>query len=201
MCYQTKITKKKEKLEEHFKAKLLDQDDFIPGDVFKAFDFPKTPVITHTDPKQIQLYHWGLVPNWADSTWNRNYTLNARIETLEEKKSFKNIVDNRCLILVNGFYEWQHVNNSNIKYEIGFNDELFALAGLYDTNGGTNTYTIITTQAKGIMRDIHNTKLRMPFAFKGLDNMQAWLHGDDIKPEFNFTSSPDLYKQQTLFGC
>jgi len=200
MCYQTKITKKREKLEEHFKAKLLELDDFIPGDVFKAFDFPKTPVITRTDPKQIQLYQWGLVPNWADSTWNKNYTLNARIETLEEKKSFKNIVDNRCLILVNGFYEWQHVNNSKIKYEIGFNDELFALAGLYDTNGGVNTYTIITTEAKGIMRDIHNTKLRMPYAFKDLDNMQAWLHGDDIKPEFNFTTSPDLYKQQTLFG-
>jgi putative SOS response-associated peptidase YedK len=199
MCYQTKITKKREKLEEYFKAKLLDLDDFVPSDEFKAFDFPKTPVITHADPKQIQLYQWGLVPNWADSNWNRNYTLNARIETLDQKKSFKSITDNRCLVLVNGFYEWQHINNSKIKYEIGFNDELFALAGLYDKNEEINTYTIITTEAKGIMCDIHNTKLRMPFAIKDLSDMHAWLHGDDIKPDFNFTSSPNLYKQQSLF--
>ncbi|HHE64757.1 MAG TPA: hypothetical protein ENL09_01925, partial [Bacteroidetes bacterium] len=70
---------------------------------------------------------------------------------IEEKKSFKNIVDNRCLILVNGFYEWQHVNNSNIKYLLGFNDELFALAGLYDRIRGENTYNIMTTAAKGSM--------------------------------------------------
>jgi putative SOS response-associated peptidase YedK len=199
MCYQTKITKKREKLEEYFQAKLLELDNFVPSDVFKAFDFPKTPVITHADPKQIQLYQWGLIPHWAEKNWNRNYTLNARIETLDQKKSFKSITGNRCLVLVNGFYEWQHVNNSKIKYEIGFNDELFALAGLYDKNEDLNTYTIITTEAKGIMCDIHNTKLRMPFAIKDRGDMHAWLHGDDIKPDFNFTSSPNLYKQQTLF--
>lgn len=42
MCYQTKITKKREKLEEHFNAKLLDLEGFIPKTIFKAFDFPKT---------------------------------------------------------------------------------------------------------------------------------------------------------------
>jgi putative SOS response-associated peptidase YedK len=199
MCYQTKITKKREKLEEHFRAKLLEQDDFIPNSVFKAFDFPKTPIITNENPELIRLYQWGLIPNWADENWNRNFTLNARIETLDQKRSFKNIVDNRCLILVNGFYEWQHVNNSKIKYEIGFNDELFALAGLYNENKTKNTYTVITTEAKGIMRTIHNTKLRMPFALKDKNDMQAWLHGDDIKPIYNFTTIPDLLKQQTLF--
>lgn len=167
--------------------------------MFKAFDFPKTPIITNKDPKLIQLYQWGLIPNWADADWNRNYTLNARIETLDEKRSFKNIVDNRCLILVNGFYEWQHINNSKIKHEIGFNDELFALAGLYDENNNQKTYTVITTEAKGVMQTIHNTKLRMPFALNDQSDMQAWLHGDDIKPVYNFTTIPDLYQQKTLF--
>jgi len=199
MCYQTKITKKKEKLEEHFRAKLLELDDFIPNSVFKAFDFPKTPIITNEDPELIQLYQWGLIPNWADADWNRTYTLNARIETLDEKRSFKNIVDNRCLILINGFYEWQHINNSKIKYEIGFNDELFALAGLYDENNNQKTYTVITTEAKGVMETIHNTKLRMPFALNDQSDMQAWLQGEDIKPVYNFTTTPDLYEQQTLF--
>ena len=199
MCYQTKITKKKEKLEEHFNAKLLDLDEFVPNDEFKAFDFPKTPIITKDDTQLIQLYQWGLIPHWADNTWNRNYTLNARIETLDQKRSFKNIVENRCLIIVNGFYEWQHINNSKIKYEIGFNNELFALAGLYDQNEDMRTYTIITTEARGIMRDIHNTKLRMPFALKEKREMQTWLDGGKIEPVFNFTTIPNLYKQQTLF--
>ncbi len=198
MCYQTKITKKKEKLEEHFNAKLLDLDDFIPNDVFKAFDFPKTPIITNEEPTLIHLYQWGLIPNWADTNWNRNYTLNARIETLDQKRSFKDIVNNRCLIIVNGFYEWQHINNSKIKYEIGFNNELFALAGLYNQNE-ESTYTVVTTEAKGVMRKIHNTKLRMPFALQSKQEMNTWLNGDDLQPNYNFTTFPELYEQQTLF--
>ncbi len=199
MCYQTKITKKREKLEEHFNAKLNDLEDFMPNDIFKAFDFPKTPIITNEEPELIQLYQWGLIPNWAGTNWNRNYTLNARIETLDDKKSFQDIVNNRCLIIVNGFYEWQHINNSKIKYEIGFKDELFALAGLYNQNEETKTYTIITTEAKGIMRKIHNTKLRMPFALQNKNDMNAWLNGDIVLPNYNFTTNPELYEQHTLF--
>ena len=199
MCYQTKITKKREKLEEFFNAKLIDLNDFIPKTIFKAFDFPKTPIITNEKPEQIQLYQWGLIPNWAETDWNRNYTLNARIETLDQKSSFKDIINNRCLILVNGFYEWQHINNSKIKYEIGFQDSLFALAGLYDQNENTKTYTIITTEAKGIMRKIHNTKLRMPFALQSKNEMNSWLNGDPVQPNYNFTTTPELYQQQTLF--
>jgi len=136
---------------------------------------------------------------WADDSWNRNYTLNARIETLDKKPSFKNIVNNRCLIIVNGFYEWQHVGSSKIKYEIGFNNELFALAGLYDHWADTKTYTVVTTEAQGVMKEIHNTKLRMPFALYSQNEMSAWLHGEKVLPRADFTTKPDLYQQQTLF--
>ena len=199
MCYQTKITKKKEELKRQFDAKITGLDQFDPSEVIKAFDFPKTPVITDQDEHEIQLYQWGLIPYWADETWNRNYTLNARIETLEEKPSFKNIVNNRCLILVNGFYEWQHVGGAKIKYEIGFNNETFALAGLYDHWADTKTYTVVTTEAQGVMKEIHNTKLRMPFALHDQDEMSAWLYGDKVSPRFDFTTNPELYQQHTLF--
>ena len=199
MCYQTKITKKKEEIQRQFDARISGLDEFDPSEVIKAFDFPKTPVITDEDPKLIQLYQWGLIPYWADETWNRQYTLNARIETLEKKPSFKNITNNRCLIIVNGFYEWQHVNGNKIKYEIGFNNELFALAGLYDHWADTKTYTVVTTEAQGIMREIHNTKLRMPFALNDQDEMQAWLNGKEVKPRYDFTTNPGLYQQQSLF--
>ena len=199
MCYQTKITKKKEELKRHFDAKITGLDQFDPSEVIKAFDFPKTPVITDQDEHEIQLYQWGLIPYWADASWNRNYTLNARIETLKEKPSFKNIVNNRCLILVNGFYEWQHVGKTKIKYEIGFDNELFALAGLYDHWADTKTYTVVTTEAQGVMKEIHNTKLRMPFALYNQNEMRAWLHGEKVLPRADFTTKPGLYQQQTLF--
>lgn len=199
MCYQTKITKKKEELERHFDAKITGLDQFDPSEVIKAFDFPKTPVITDQDEHEIKLYQWGLIPYWADASWNRNYTLNARIETLDKKPSFKNIVNNRCLILVNGFYEWQHVGGAKIKYEIGFDNELFALAGLYDHWADTKTYTVVTTEAQGVMKEIHNTKLRMPFALYSQAEMRAWLHTEKVLPRADFTTKPDLYQQQTLF--
>ena len=199
MCYLPKITKKKEELQRHFDAKITGLDQFDPSEVIKAFDFPKTPVITDQNEHEIQLYQWGLIPYWADASWNRNYTLNARIETLDKKPSFKNIVNNRCLILVNGFYEWQHVRSSKIKYEIGFDNELFALAGLYDHWADTKTYTVVTTEAQGVMKEIHNTKLRMPFALYSQDEMSAWLHGESVKPRIDFTTNPGLYQQHTLF--
>jgi putative SOS response-associated peptidase YedK len=37
----------------------------------------------------------------------RRFTLNAKIETLQEKPLFRDYTNNRCLIIVNGFYEWQ----------------------------------------------------------------------------------------------
>lgn len=199
MCYQTKITKKKEELERSFQAKITGMDDFVPCEVFKAFDFPKTPVITKDDPELIQLFGWGLVPNWAGSDWNRNYTLNARIETLDQKRSFKGILENRCLVIVNGFYEWQHVDRQKIKYEIGFSDQLFALAGLYDHSLQGVTYTVVTTEAEGVMREIHNTKLRMPFALRDRNEMEAWLAGDVPDPRFDFTTIPELHQQTRLF--
>ncbi len=199
MCYQTKITKKKEEMQRQFEADISGLDEFDPSEVIKAFDFPKTPVITDQEPSSIQLYQWGLIPFWADATWDRTYTLNARIETLSEKPSFKKITGNRCLILVNGFYEWQHVGSSKIKYEIGFDNELFALAGLYDHMADTGTYTVVTTEAQGIMREIHNTKLRMPVALHNQEEMQLWLKGESVNPRYDFTTNPGLYQQQRLF--
>ena len=95
--------------------------------------------------------------------------------------------------------EWQHIEKNKIKYEIGFSDRLFALAGLYDHSDMGSTYTIVTTEAQGVMREIHNTKLRMPFALKDRDSMDLWLSGDFPVPAYDFTTVPDLYRQTSLF--
>jgi putative SOS response-associated peptidase YedK len=53
------------------------------------------------------LYSWGLIPNWAKDDSIRKNTLNAKIETIHEKPSFRDVIQHRCLVLIDGFYEWK----------------------------------------------------------------------------------------------
>ena len=112
-------------------------------------------------------------------------TLNARIETIEDKPSFKNSINKRCLVIADGFYEWQWHDTkgkNKTKYEIGIKDhELFAFAGLYSqwinqhTGEIRDTYTIVTTEANPLMAEIHNIKKRMPIILKPEDETK-WLN-------------------------
>lgn len=188
MCYQTKLLKSKTELLERFKGTVDDMEGFQPQKILKAFDFPKTPVITHDAPDKIQCLQWGLIPSWSNDNSIRNYTLNARIETITEKPAFKEATHNRCLVLADGFYEWQWLTASGSKkekYQISLpNDALFAFAGIYshwvDSEGiSTGTYSIITTEANELMSKIHNSKKRMPVILSA-DNEQDWLQGAPI---------------------
>ncbi len=190
MCYQTRLIKKREEIAERFRiAQIGNLNDYEPIEFFKAFDYPKTPVITNQNPNKIEMYSWGLIPEWSNNDAIKQYTLNARIETLKEKPSFKNVTQNRCLIIADGFYEWQWQNKSGskkIKYLITLpNEELFAFAGIYSQwvdfyNSVVNSYSIITTQANELMSTIHNTKKRMPVILKIKDE-NNWLNGNDFK--------------------
>ncbi|WP_179318810.1 SOS response-associated peptidase [Winogradskyella helgolandensis] len=199
MCFHSKQSKKAQQIENKFNAKFETNNDFAPTNHYNGFNFPKTPLITNDDSTTIQMLNWGLVPQWANQNWNKSYTLNARIETIEDKPAFKDVIENRCIILVDGFYEWQHVGKQKIKYEIGFENELFAFAGLYSEFENIKTYTIITTEAKGIMREIHNTKLRMPIALKEDIEIENWLVKKEVKPRFDFTAIALDQIQPTLF--
>jgi putative SOS response-associated peptidase YedK len=88
--------------------------------------------------------------------------------------------------LLDGFYEWQWLDpkgKAKQQYLITRKDgEPFALAGLWsqwvNPAGSTvNSYTIITTEARGIMREIHNSKLRMPVILQP-DCERDWLAGN-----------------------
>ncbi len=189
MCYQTRLIRKREEIMERFNASIDELSDFEPIEFCNAFDFPQTPVITNEKSQKIQLFSWGLVPSWSHDTGIRKFTLNARIETLHEKKSFKDVIQNRCLIIADGFYEWQWLTKNGSKKEKYLitlqNEALFAFAGLYtqwidfdDTI--VNSYTIVTTQANEIMSEIHNTKQRMPLILKKKDE-HLWLQGEEYQ--------------------
>jgi putative SOS response-associated peptidase YedK len=129
------------------------------------------------------------LPSWSNDQKFRINTLNARIETLSEKPSYKSYLNNRCLILVDAFYEWKWLDEkgkTKKQYEITLQDNSpFAIAGIYNTwtNKLTgeilNTYSIITTEAKELMAEIHNTKKRMPVILTP-NNEKLWLGGNNI---------------------
>lgn len=188
MCFHSKQSKSAQELENRFKAKFekasLHQPSFYNG-----FQFPQTPIITSEQPDKIQTYHWGLIPFWAKDDTIKKNTLNARMETIHEKPSFRNAVNNRCLILADGFFEWQWQDDKGKqkqRYELTMpNNEAFAFAGLWSewVNKSTgeliHSYTILTTQANELMSKIHNSKKRMP-VIVAAENEKDWLQGQEL---------------------
>ena len=171
MCFYSKLSKSAQELQNRFNAKFENENDYQPA-IYNGFEFPKTPVITNSNINKIQLFHWGLIPHWAKDNSIRKSTLNAKIETIHEKPAFRASLNNRCLVIADGFYEWQWLDEngkSKQKYLITIpGNELFVFGGLWSiwANSQTgeiiNTYTILTTEANGLMREIHNSKKRMP---------------------------------------
>lgn len=188
MCFTVAIHIARTEIELHYGRNFSVEEVFEPRYYFSAFDHPKLPVITSKNNHQIELMHWGLIPSWVNDfekakTISKN-TLNARFETLHEKASFKHLLNSqRCIIIISGFFEWQHLGKQKIPYFIQSKDKKpLTIAGLFDMNR-LKTYcgfSLITTEAKGIMEIIHNTKKRMPLMLDKnteniwLDNSLSW---------------------------
>ena len=126
---------------------------------------------------------WGLVPFWVKDAKKWKPLINARAESLEEKASFKHLLDKRrCIIFADGYYEWKEEGGKKRPYRIVKQDgKPFAFAGLWDKNdgeaGGLPTCTIITVPANGELGEIHD---RMPAIFTVREEIAAWL--DKSKP-------------------
>lgn len=133
-----------------------------------AFQHKDLPAVTDREPNRIQPLRWGLIPFWvkdsAGAKTIENNTPNAMGETIFSKPAFRQAAKtNRCLIVVDGFYEYHHVSKTQkVPYYITSPDEFLIFAGLYQVwqnheSGETlNTCSIVTTQANSIMTKIHN---------------------------------------------
>ena len=81
--------------------------DFEAKDFLNGYSHPWVAVILDENPAVATAANWGLLPVWAKDRSLQKLTLNAKIETIAEKPSFRNNVQKRCLVLVKGFYEWK----------------------------------------------------------------------------------------------
>jgi len=120
---------------------------------------------------------WGYVPHWAKD--NKFMAINAKAETIDEKPMFKDAFRRqRCIILADGFYEWQKFGNQKLPYRIILNDsKLMVFAGLWNANileDGTKqfTCTILTTNPNDLMKNIHD---RMPVILNE-ETEKLWLN-------------------------
>lgn len=128
--------------------------------------------------RRVEAMRWGLIPPWADDPKIGNRLINARAETVFEKPSFKQAArSRRCLILADGFYEWQRRDGHKVPHFIRLRSGCpFGFAGLWEawhSPGGETikSCTIVTTEANGGLKPIHD---RMP-VIVGKHDQPDWL--------------------------
>lgn len=124
-------------------------------------------VVQREDRRAITAYRWGLVPHWADSSKVGSRMFNARAETLTTSPAFRDAFRRkRCLVPVDGFYEWRRIGTRRQPFSIARADgRPLALAGLWsgwrdpDADRVVRTFTIVTTGPNEQMAALHD---RMP---------------------------------------
>jgi putative SOS response-associated peptidase YedK len=149
-------------------------------DLFPLFDIPEFQANYNVAPTQTVLaaripadtgkgevvgLRWGLVPHWADDPALGNRLINARAETVAGKPAFRDAFRRRrCLVLADGFHEWQKQGRRKQPYYFRLHDgKPFAFAGLWDhweRDGEViDSCTILTTEANELVKSVHE---RMP---------------------------------------
>lgn len=172
--------------------------------VAKAFDVAEVPElfprfnIAPTQPvavvrrwatrpgRELAPLRWGLIPSWAEDAKAGARMINARSETAATLPAFRNAFrQRRCLIVADGFYEWQKVSGKKQPYFIHLkNHEPFAFAGLWESwrrpdKQHIESCTILTTEANDLVRFLHD---RMPVILRPQD-YERWLDPEQEKVE------------------
>lgn len=137
------------------------------------------PVVANDGQRMLDAYRWGLIPSWAKDAAIGNKLINARCETVAEKPSFRSALKRkRCLLLVDGFYEWKQTTKPKTPFFFHRKDRKpFAIAGLWEewtspeTGEVVRSCCIITTGPNALMASFHD---RMPVILSAAGQEQ-WL--------------------------
>lgn len=142
---------------------------------------------------------WGLVPTWEKTFTTKYPTHNARLETAKDKPSFRSAwkQSRTCLVPVAGFYEWKKEGTSKRPHFIYKPNDLLVLAGLWQPWNARASFTILTTESQGNIKQLHH---RMPVM---LNEGQAaqWLNQGTGSPHLlqstDVCDSIDIYEVST----
>ncbi|WKY47910.1 SOS response-associated peptidase family protein [Eubacteriaceae bacterium ES3] len=137
----------------------LKKGDIYPSNLAPVF-------VGDIDKKGMQL---GLM-NWGYETHfgNKRLLINARSETVLEKKTFRqDFFERRCLIPAAGFYEW---NDKKEKFLFSANEELLYMGGFFNQKVQA-AFIILTKEPIETVAAVHN---RMPVLIEK-SQAGAWL--------------------------
>jgi putative SOS response-associated peptidase YedK len=132
--------------------------------------------------RELALLRWGLIPFWAKDPAIGNRMINARSETVAEKPAFRSAFRRRrCLVVADGFYEWQKVDGKKQPYYIRMLDgRPFGFAGMWERWESPDaavieSCTLLTSVPNELLRPLHN---RMPVILQHKDYEQ-WLQPEN----------------------
>ncbi|TDQ12183.1 SOS response-associated peptidase [Pedobacter metabolipauper] len=166
MCARYTLTRSEKQLLEAYNVKF---PEFEPN--YNLAPTQNGLVITADEPDIAQKMHFGLVPYWSADTKLNFSTLNARSEGAGMKKTYAPLLVHHktCLVLADGFYEWDKKSGESIPYRFTLKDrEVFAFAGLWSewkskfNDDVYRSFTIMTTVANETVGKVHDPKFRMP---------------------------------------
>jgi putative SOS response-associated peptidase YedK len=165
MCGRFAQQRPASELTEIFAAEPLTDD---PGPRFNVAPTDEALVVVQREERRaITAYRWGLIPHWADAAKVGSRMFNARAESLTTSPAFRDAFRRkRCLVPVDGFYEWKRDGARRQPYLIGRADgRPLTLAGLWSgwrdpaADRVVRTFTIVTSGPNDQMADLHD---RMP---------------------------------------
>ena len=112
---------------------------------YNAHPYQNLPVIKkYTNGNTLELLRWGIIPSWSTKK-DFKPLINARLETIDEKISFKkNIKLHRCVVVADGFYEWKREGKEKTPFYFLRDDKkMIFIAGIFEDN----QFCLITQQA------------------------------------------------------
>jgi putative SOS response-associated peptidase YedK len=134
--------------------------------------------------RHFSLMRWGLIPSWVKAPRDFALLINARVEGIAEKLSFRAAIRRRrCLIPADGFYEWRRDGKAKRPYCIRRRDGApMAFAGIWETwidgdGGEIDTAAIVTVAANAALAPIHP---RMP-AIIAPEAFATWLKAGETE--------------------
>jgi putative SOS response-associated peptidase YedK len=134
-------------------------------------------VLRHADHWTLSPMRWWLVPHWAPEPSSRYSMFNAKAETLQTSRAYRDsFKSRRCIVPISGYYEWRTMDGVKTPFYIEADaDQGLAFAGLWDRwqkgDKIIESFTIITAAAPPEMESIHS---RIPVHLAP-EEIEPWL--------------------------
>ncbi len=191
MCGRYASTRSAADLAELFEAMDETDGDLVPDfNVAPTDPAPIVRVSARSDVPVLSIGRWGLVPAWSPDASGAARMINARSETVTDSRAFaRSFSERRCLIPVDGWYEWRKVTGAGKQPYFMTRPESLVLGGIWSTwgtdSGRLLTFSILTRPAQGDLALIHD---RMPLVLEP-SQWAMWLRAPDATELLNAPSA------------